>query len=72
LSSDTFIPTGCVPNISQRERKKRLFSGFLALIFALAILIVLMVLGADRWWRLLLFFPFWGATIGFFQWRDKT
>jgi fatty acid desaturase len=72
LNSDTSVPAGCVSNISPRERKKRLISGLLAFLFALAILILLLVLGADRWWRLLLFFPFWGATIGFFQWRDKT
>jgi len=72
LNNDTYLPDGCIANISQRERKKRLISGLLAFLFALAVLIVLLVLGADRWWRLLLFFPFWGATIGFFQWREKT
>lgn len=62
----------CTANISQRERRKRLVSGLAALVIAIALLAFLLIIGAARWWRLLLFLPFWGAAIGFFQWRDET
>ncbi len=62
----------CVPNISTRERRKRLASGVIMFAIGLAILAVLMATGASRWWRLALFLPFAGAASGFFQWRDKT
>ncbi len=62
----------CVPNISVRERRKRLASGAIMLIIALAVLAVLMAISASQWWRLVLFLPFAGAASCFFQWRDKT
>jgi hypothetical protein len=62
----------CIPNISRRERQKRLISGALQLAVALIVLDALMLTGIDRWWRLALFPVFWGAAVGFFQWRDKT
>ncbi len=62
----------CVANISLRERRMRLAAGAVQLIISLAVLAALIVTGADRWWRLALFFFFWGAAVGFFQWRDKT
>jgi hypothetical protein len=62
----------CIPNISLRERRKRLAGGAVAFIVSLAVLIVLLTTGADRWWRLMLFPLFAGAASGFFQWRDKT
>jgi hypothetical protein len=62
----------CIPNISTRERRKRLAGGAITFIITLAILAVLMALGASQWWRLVLFPLFAGAAIGFFQWRDKT
>jgi uncharacterized protein YfiM (DUF2279 family) len=62
----------CVPNISARERRKRLASGVIMFAISLAILAVLIATGASRWWRLALFLPFAGAASGFFQWRDKT
>ncbi len=62
----------CIPNISLRERRKRLAGGALSLIIALAFLAVLMAIGASPWWRLALFPLFAGAASGFFQWRDKT
>jgi hypothetical protein len=73
------MPTGssgagevCVPNISTRERRKRLASGVIMFAISLAILAVLIATGASRWWRLALFPLFAGAASGFFQWRDKT
>jgi hypothetical protein len=62
----------CTPNINQAERTKRLLFGLGTLVLALLFLIVLLVFDASRWWRLPLFFLFWGAAVGIFQWRDKT
>lgn len=62
----------CIANISPMERRKRLNIGLFTFAVALVILAVLMVSGADRLWRLPLLPVFWGATIGYFQWRDKT
>jgi hypothetical protein len=62
----------CIANISPRERRRRLVGGVIQFGIALAILAVLMVAGVDRWWRLPLLLLFWGAAVGFFQWRDKT
>ncbi len=62
----------CIPNISKRERRKRLASGVIMFVISLAVLMVLMAGGASRWWRLALFPLFAGAASGFFQWRDKT
>jgi len=62
----------CIANISQRERRKRLMSAVVQMAIAIAILAVLVVTGVDRWWRLPLFLLFWGAAVGYFQWRDKT
>lgn len=67
-------PTGeiCIANINLEERRKRLAGGVIAFVISLAVLAALMATGTSRWWRLALFPLFWGATVGFFQWRDKT
>ena len=62
----------CVPNISTRERRKRLASGVIMFAISLAILVALIATGASRWWRLALWPLFAGAAAGLFQWRDKT
>jgi len=62
----------CIPNISARERRKRLAGGVMAFVIALVVLAVLIVADTSRGWRLALFPLFAGATSGFFQWRDKT
>jgi hypothetical protein len=62
----------CIPNISRPEQRKRLMSGVVMLLVALAILAALLVFGVSRWWRLILFPLFAGAGSGYFQWRDKT
>ena len=73
------MPTGdleigevCIPNISTRERRKRLMSGVIMFVISLAVLAALIAGGASHWWRLALFPLFAGAASGFFQWRDKT
>lgn len=62
----------CIANISLRERRKRLASGIVGLIFGLAILAGLVAFGVPRGWRLALLPIFAGAATGFFQWRDRT
>ena len=62
----------CIPNISTRERRKRLAGGAITFILALAVLAILTTTGVSQWWRLALFPLFAGAATGFFQWRDKT
>lgn len=76
MSIDSDLGSGvgevCIPNISTRERRKRLASGVISLVLAVIILAVLIAGGASQWWRLVLFPLFFGAASGFFQWRDKT
>jgi len=72
MSSTVAIDDACLPNISLAERRKRLLSGVVGLVIALGILAVLMLVGASRWWRLALFPVFASATVGYFQWKDKT
>jgi len=62
----------CIPNISLKERRKRLKSGLIFLAIGLAVLVVLLIAGISPWWRLGLFPFFAGSATGFFQWRDKT
>ena len=62
----------CIANISPRERRRRLIAGIVPFAAALAVGAGLIRGGAQRQWRLLVFPLFWGATIGFFQWRDRT
>jgi len=62
----------CIANISPSERRRRLIGGIIPFVLAIAILAGLMWAGVDRFWRLPLFLLFWGSTIGFFQWNDKT
>lgn len=62
----------CIANLSPRERTKRLVAGAIPFVIALVVLAVLAGTRADRWWRLMLLPLFWGAAVGFFQWRDAT
>src|SRR5829696_3637587 len=62
----------CIPNISPRERRKRLAFAVIQFIICLVILAGLLAIGASRWWRLPLFLLLIGAGSGFFQWSDKT
>ena len=60
------------PNIDTKGRQRRLMFGIFQFVLAIIVLAVLMATGADRLWRLPLFFIFMGATVGYFQWHDKT
>jgi hypothetical protein len=62
----------CLPNISAKERRRRLMSGLVMLGIGLAVLTGLLAAQVSPWWRLGLFPFFAAAASGFFQWRDKT
>jgi hypothetical protein len=62
----------CIANISPAERRKRLRFGIIQFVISLAILAFLLISGADKVWRLILFLPFGAAAASYFQWRDKT
>jgi fatty acid desaturase len=62
----------CIPNINLQQRRRRLAFGIVAFALALALLVLLLLLQLSPWWRLLLLPVFWGATTGYFQWKDKT
>lgn len=69
---DGDVGEACIANISPAERRKRLNSAIVMFVIAIVLLGLLMVAGADRLWRLPLFLLFAGATVGYFQWHDKT
>ena len=65
-------PVVCLSNIGPKEQRKRLMFGILALVFGIAVAALLIATNASVLWRLVLFLPFAGAGIGYFQARDKT
>lgn len=62
----------CVANISPKERRKRMQFGLMQIVFGLVIFAALLLLGADKTWRLPLFFLFAAGASSIFQARDKT
>jgi hypothetical protein len=65
-------PVACVSNIGPNEQRKRLLFGVVAFVFGIALAALLVATNANVVWRVILFFPFAGAGIGYFQARDKT
>lgn len=59
-------------NIGPRERRKRRLLGIVSLTVAVGVAFVLVVYGAPRWSRLVVFFPLWMAGLGLLQAREKT
>lgn len=59
-------------NIGPRERRKRRLFGIVSLTVAVGVAFVLVVYGAPRWSRLVVFFPLWMAGLGLLQAREKT
>ncbi|HYO62529.1 MAG TPA: hypothetical protein VER08_02620 [Pyrinomonadaceae bacterium] len=59
-------------NIGPRERRKRRLMGIVALAAGAGLAFVLVVFGAPRLMRLLLFVPFWLAGLGLFQAKEAT
>ncbi len=72
MASSVQIDEACTPNISTAERRKRLVAGLVSLAIGAVILVILMLTGVSPWWRLALYPVFASATVGYFQWRDKT
>jgi len=62
----------CVANIGPRQRRQRLIFGAIALAAGAVILAGLLVADAPRVTRLVAALPFWAATLGFLQHREKT
>ncbi len=62
----------CVENIGPAQRRKRVRFGVVMLAVSAAIAAALLLSGANRWWRLGLFFPLATSAIGFFQAYEKT
>jgi hypothetical protein len=69
---ETYTGLVCIPNISTRERRRRLISGGVILVIGLVVWAALLLSALSPWWRLGLFPFFAAAASGFFQWRDKT
>jgi len=65
-------PSARIANIGSGERRARLQFGIMALVFGIAIAVLLAITGAPLVWRLPLFLPFYFGALGFFQSRDKT
>lgn len=62
----------CVDNIGPREVKKRIHFGTVAAVVTAVGALALILLGADRLWRGLLFLPAWLSALGFLQARQRT
>ncbi len=66
------LTMGPVVNIGPRERRKRLYTGVVALIVAFGGLALLVATGVHRAWRVALFVPFWFGALGLAQARART
>jgi hypothetical protein len=61
-----------VSNIGDRGARRRRASGVVWLIVAVALVLVLLRIGAPRWARLAIAIPVGLAAIGFLQARERT
>ena len=59
-------------NIGPRERQKRRVLGFVSLTVGVGVAFVLVVYGAPRLLRLVVFFPLWLAGLGLLQARARV
>jgi hypothetical protein len=59
-------------NIGPWGRRRRAVAGAVTLAVGLAGLVVLLLGGMDRGWRVVLFVPFWAGALGIFQARGHT
>jgi len=62
----------CIPNISPKERKKRVQFAVQYFLFTLVVLGTLLAFHVNPLWRLPLFFMFSAATTSYIQALDKT
>ena len=72
MTPESFEGAVCVPNINGPERRRRLIFGGITFGVALGVLGALVGAQVDRRWRIAVFPLFWGASVGFWHWRDKT
>lgn len=59
-------------NIGPNEQRKRRLMGIIALVAGVGMAFMLVVSGAPRWSRLIIFLPIWIAGLGLMQAREKT
>jgi len=59
-------------NLGPKEARKRFVMGVVMFAAGLGLLVALVLAGVNPWWRTGLFLPFWMATLGFFQAKEKT
>ena len=59
-------------NLGPKQTRKRRVMGVAMLAAGVGIAVVLILTGSPRWWRAVLFFPYWMAALGFFQAKEKT
>ncbi len=59
-------------NLGPRETRKRRLMGIVGLTVGVGLAFVLVVYGAPRWSRLIVFIPIWIAGLGLLQAREKT
>ena len=62
----------CIPNIGPKERAKRLRIGAAVLAVGALVSIALVLAGAERAWRPIVFLPFWAGATTLFQVYEKT
>ena len=66
------VGEACYENIGPRERRKRALYGYLALAFGVALAAGLVLTGAERGWRLLVFGPLAAGVANLLQARERT
>ena len=69
---DQEIGEVCIPNISSKERKKRVQFAIHYFFFTLLVLVGLLAFDVNPLWRLPLFFMFSAAATSYIQALDKT
>lgn len=61
-----------IPNIGPREIRNRQAFGIGVLMVTMGFFALLIGIGVDPLWRLLLFIPLWVSLLGLMQAKDKT
>jgi hypothetical protein len=59
-------------NLGPKGRRRRLVTGAVALAAGIAALVVLLLSGAGRGWRVALVVPFWAGALGVLQAQGHT
>jgi len=71
-NEDQEVGDVCIPNISLKERRKRVQFAIRYFLFTLVVLGALLAFDVNPLWRLPLFFMFSAATTSYIQALDKT